>query len=749
MQNKLDKAISILLKAIIFLLPLFFLPWTGEYFEFNKQYLLWLLTPAAGLLWLLKAILAGKIVIKTNPLNLPVLIFLLLTFLSSVFSLDRFSSFFGDFYSATDAWLGLSSLIILYFLILNSGLADSREKITKLLKLFFYSIAINALVSLLALTGFLKMIGAGLQEIFLSSSFNLSGASLSAWAVLLALACYWFLSRLADHEVKKSEKIIFSIGLSLTLINLALIDFWLSWAMMLIGGCLLIIFKRLDFKFKANGENFKLKNYIAPGIIIFLSFIFLAVPKINIYKIISGEELRAEAKLGYAESYAISKEAIKNNPALGSGPGTFSADFSLYRPAEINKSQFWLLRFDKSGSFFLEIMATQGVLCFLSYFLIFLLTFYLNMVLIKKNLRKDEPKLEHEDFRVVITLLVLMFLIFISEIFLFNTTLSIFAFWLILGLNIAFWQSRQSDLFKEKIIEINSRFKSRLAYACFLAVALGAAILYAYEVRFYTAQVYFSKEFRTEKDLKTAIKLNPYRSNYEAALAKFYLNQANYEPLKPAGLRNSEEIQKNISQALERGKRAEALNLNSILPKETLAMIYRDIRPLTVGSEEWAIKYFKSAFELEPTNPVLAAELAKAYMNNNEVLEAEKYFKIALELKSDYYESKLGLAKSYIKEKRDKPALVLLNELAREYFNPEVYYELGRYYYNKGELDQAIARFKLALSIAPKHGPSLYSLGLAFEAKGQDAEALKYLKKALEASPENKEIGEKIKMLGK
>ena len=97
MSNKIDKAISILIKAIIFLLPLFFLPWTSEYFEFNKQFLLWLAMPAALFLWLIKQAGQKQLKIKTNPLNFPVLIFLALTFISSIFSLDRFSSFFGYF----------------------------------------------------------------------------------------------------------------------------------------------------------------------------------------------------------------------------------------------------------------------------------------------------------------------------------------------------------------------------------------------------------------------------------------------------------------------------------------------------------------------------------------------------------------------------------------------------------------------------------------------------------------------------
>ncbi len=74
---KLDKLIAIIIKGTIFLLPLFFLPWTTEYFEFNKQFLLWLAMPTACFLWLAKLAKQKEIKIKTNPLNAPILIFLL------------------------------------------------------------------------------------------------------------------------------------------------------------------------------------------------------------------------------------------------------------------------------------------------------------------------------------------------------------------------------------------------------------------------------------------------------------------------------------------------------------------------------------------------------------------------------------------------------------------------------------------------------------------------------------------------
>src|SRR3989338_2309620 len=135
-----------------------------------------------------------------------------------------------------------------------------------------------------------------------------------------------------------------------------------------------------------------------------------------------------------------------------------------------------------------------------------------------------------------------------------------------------------------------------------------------------------------------------------------------------------------MSQAIAAAKSAAQLAPYSVAAQETLGMIYRDIRPLASGSEPWAVQSFNSAVLLEPTNPVLATELARAYLNSNDIFNAEKYFIGALELKPDYYEAKFGLAKAYLKNKKDNQALVLLNELARQVTDAEVFYELGRFY---------------------------------------------------------------------
>lgn len=744
--NKIDKLTALIIKGVIFLLPLFFLPWTREYFEFNKQFFLWLAMDLALFLWLIKQAFEGKAKIKNNPLNLPIIIFLSLSFISGVFSLDIFSSFFGSYGNFSNAWLGLLSLVIFYFLLINTGLAGSAEKIFVLFKLLFYSAFFAAVISLLSMSGARQLLTADPLNILASPSFNPAGGSLLSLAIFLAVLAVAAGGFLFSGTLKKFDRLVFSLFLILFLIVLILINFSLSWIILIIGACLLFTARFLEV-----GFNFKkILNYylLIPLILMLVAIFWLVSSNIDPAKIVFSRSLPREAILDYKTSFLITKKAIFANPVLGSGPATFSYDFSLYRPSAFNQNDYWQIRFDKSFSQFLEILATLGLPSWLSYFLIISLIIYINIILFVKYFKKHQPVLTSSAYSLISALFTAFILLVISQLFFYVNTVLNFSFWFLAALAMAFWQNYNQALFKEKIIDLSKTvlfFRVWLLSLFFLAAA--GFMLAGFKIKFFAADLAAASSSNREAGLLTAVKLNPYRANYNISLAEFYLNRVRLEAAKPKGKENNNFIQSNISQSIKAGRLAAAAAPNSVKAQETLGMIYRDIVPLTSGAEIWAEQFFKNSLSFEPTNPVLAAELAKIYLNNNNTVKAEEYFIKALELKSDYYEAKFGLAKVYLKDKKDNLALKLLNELAEKVIDQEVFYELGRFYYNNNEIDKAIERFKLALSLAPKHSNSLYSLGIAYEAKGNTKTALKYYNQVLELNPDNDEIKKKTEIL--
>jgi hypothetical protein len=121
MSKILNQVIKTNIYLLVFLLPLFFLPFSFEVFEFNKQYLLFFLTSLTFFAWLAKMILVDKeIKFKRTPLDVPIVTFLLVAVVGIFFSADRISSIFGFYGKFSDGLIGLLSLVLTYFLITNN-----------------------------------------------------------------------------------------------------------------------------------------------------------------------------------------------------------------------------------------------------------------------------------------------------------------------------------------------------------------------------------------------------------------------------------------------------------------------------------------------------------------------------------------------------------------------------------------------------------------------------------------------------
>src|SRR3990167_9969339 len=167
------------LMAGVFLLPLFFLPWSTSILEFNKQLILLILAGGALILWLLHVVVSGQLSWRTNPLDKGVAAFLLAVSLSTIFSLARFKSLFGLTGSLSDSLVTMIALSIFYFGIVNV-FDDKGSKVRMLLG---YSLFIALLY------GILNIFGVYLVRFpfAMSKAFNTVG-SVNSLGMLAAIA---------------------------------------------------------------------------------------------------------------------------------------------------------------------------------------------------------------------------------------------------------------------------------------------------------------------------------------------------------------------------------------------------------------------------------------------------------------------------------------------------------------------------------------------------------------------------------
>ncbi len=142
MQNV--KLITIALSLLAFILPLFFLPLTADFYFFNKTLLLHCSIGLLLVFWAVKIVREGRVRITRSPLDLPILLLAICYFLSIIFVSPN----------KIEALLGrgglIISLTILYFIIINN--------------LYAIGYALSAMIlsaSLLSLLAIYQYIGVG------------------------------------------------------------------------------------------------------------------------------------------------------------------------------------------------------------------------------------------------------------------------------------------------------------------------------------------------------------------------------------------------------------------------------------------------------------------------------------------------------------------------------------------------------------------------------------------------------------
>jgi tetratricopeptide (TPR) repeat protein len=146
-----------------------------------------------------------------------------------------------------------------------------------------------------------------------------------------------------------------------------------------------------------------------------------------------------------------------------------------------------------------------------------------------------------------------------------------------------------------------------------------------------------------------------------------------------------------------------------------------------------AIKLLKNAIEMEPENDQIYHSLALAYMSNRENIRAVESMKKALTLnpkKDSYYfelgalMEKAGDLKGAIENMRQAIEINPLHSNAHNF--------LGYIYALEGrDFDRALGHLKKALTIQPRNGYFLDSLGWIYFKKGDSEKALAQIKKAL------------------
>src|SRR3989344_8885581 len=141
----LDRIIECSFYALFFFVPLALTSATSELFELNKMWLAWALTIIIVTSWILKMVFQRKILFQRTPLDIPIGLFLLSQFISTIFSWDFHVSLWGYYSRFNGGLLSIISYIFLYYSFLSNFQTNAIVIVKKSLFLSLVSGLIVAL----------------------------------------------------------------------------------------------------------------------------------------------------------------------------------------------------------------------------------------------------------------------------------------------------------------------------------------------------------------------------------------------------------------------------------------------------------------------------------------------------------------------------------------------------------------------------------------------------------------------------
>lgn len=646
----LNNSINYVLMALAFLMPVFFLPVTSEYFEFNKLVLLSLATCLIFILWGVKLLIVKKVQMLKSPLVLPLVILGIVLLLSTVFSLSPYVSIFGKYGRWFPSLFGYIVLFVFYFA--TSINTSNAKAATRVLSALAASTTISSVVGLLSYFG-LYLGSAGFMK---NPSFTFTGSTTTA-AILAS-----FTVVIALNRILYSNKMPFKI----LWIQVAIVNALLPMLYTNIPGIVVIILGLVATLLMNKPQLVKQNSVFVMALagIIASMLIFTQLPQTK--RVLQNEEFAREVNLTFGESWVISSATLTDFPLLGSGPSTFNLNFTRYRPVKLNASNLWNVRFDKPTNEVFNLMGTVGIIGLIA------VVYFSSKVL---KLVAKSYRYEDEDGATP-TLGILVLLSMLTMFFTYATVLNAFIFFLLLGLLTAVVATSkklnsQAELIQLSLTSLSSitmiggiaegletkKKGETLQYFAIVPIILFVVGVSYYTYRQYMAEYYMKKSIDaatandgtgTYQNQRKAINLNPQRAEYRNTYARTNL-------LLASNLSKSENLtdedKKTIQTLIAQSIREARLSTEVISPLsagswEIRANVYKSLIGVADNAEQWTLGSYNTAIQLDPTNPRLRLEAGSIYYLTEDYLSAANFFRQATNLKPDYANAHYNLAQA-------------------------------------------------------------------------------------------------------
>ncbi len=669
---------------MFFATPLIVYPYTSELFEFNKIIFIYLIATFILFFWLLKMIFLKKIILKKTPFDWAIFLFFLSQSLSTIFSIDPHTSFFGYYGRFNGGLLSIITYLILYYAAVSNLNQDSIER---LLKISFVSAILTVLIGIpgkfnhdilcLTLTG--QFNNTCWTDQFKPAERMFSTLGQPNWlgaffSINFFIGVYIYLKRQNENNKWQSFLNFFSI-------ILIFIGILFSRSRSAIVATVFDILIIIGYSFVfLNKFRFLKKKIIYLVLSVFLSVVIFKTGinqidkliniKVNVFHQSKGlvkqnqnQANQKSAPILVTESLDIRKivwkgaiELGKRYPLLGAGVETFGYAYYFVRPKEHNLTSEWDYLYNRAHNEYLNYLATTGFFGLASYLLLIIaiiIIFIKKLLTINKFDKKFDINKDLGKGLLSFSLFLSFLSILITNFFGFSTTtISLFFYLIPAFLIISSLQTPEENQkkfnFKDEIEEIRGRqilliFLNTLVSVFFILsiVRYWLADRYYNQAELYAQNNYYPKAIEL---INTALRLkyeHVYQDKLSTYLARLSVllsyqkeNQKMMEVIKLSKWYNDQSLKASLKNILY--WRTKAKN-HYLFYQATL-----DERELKKGIE--ALKY---AIRLAPTDSKNPYNLAIFYTSLYESEELKKEKEKLEKLILDYLDQSIDLKPNY------------------------------------------------------------------------------------------------------
>lgn len=722
-NSKISKVFEYCLLALVFLMPVFFLPIASVSLYSGKIILVSVISVIFIAAFFVNTISSGLLTFPKSKIFIPIAIFPLIALASSYFSGVPMKSLVGEVFE-----LGTSGSLFILSLLFFFAAISVKEYSTgiKAVYAFVFSSAIVALHLVV------RLVASVLPGVVTSKIPNFIVGGPMDTAVFLGAFIVLALSVLNYKGLSKRIKYLMYAVLVLSILYVGAVGF--TFVNVLLGIFALVYFVYiLSWSRDPSSDSSKKFSSSVPSLVVLVASVVFILSGSSLSSYLSGvlKINVVEIRPNFSTTLEITGKALKANAPLGVGPNMFKEFWDLNRPIEVNSTDFWNTEFSFGSGFIPTVAATTGILGLAS--ILALVGFLLKLGYGAIFSSSDER------YRTVLsaTFFVSIFLWIVSVAyagsFVIVATTFIFS-----GLFIGTCVMSQFIPVSEVNIFKNPKSNFVSVFVTVVLLIFGVAGGYFVVERSVAASSFNSGS------VESALRISQ-TDRYWRAFSELSLMDINNIISNASGeLTETERValQASISNSIAGVQNAIAWNPKNFENYFALGRVYEILASNGLeGARENAMAAYTEAGYRSPNNPAVPLAIARLDAIAGNFEGSRENINKALSLKNNYTDAYFTLAQVEAATNNVNGAIQSVEAATiLDSQNASLFFQLGLLKYNNGDFRGAAAAFERSVTLVPDYANARYFLGLSYERLNRRSEALAQFEEIQKTNPDNSEV---------